>query len=223
MIAIHDLAFQYPRGGFQLRVPSLTVTAGERLALIGPSGSGKTTLLHLIAGIKRPTQGTVTVQNVNVSLLSDAKSRAYRLRTVGMVFQDFGLLEYLSVQDNILLPYRIGNWLHLTREVRDRVQSLAALMGIADKLTRPIGHLSQGEKQRVAVCRAMLPEPPLLLADEPTGNLDPATKSRVLDAMLSAAKLGGTTVLTVTHDHGLLNQFDRVIDFMNFIQPPQAA
>lgn len=223
MIHASSLRFQYPLGGFALHVAALDVAAGERVALIGPSGCGKTTLLHLIAGIKRPDGGELRVNGVEPGKLSDAAARAFRVRTVGMVFQDFGLLEYLNVTDNILLPYRVGAGLTLTRDVRERAAALAATMGVADKLARPVGTLSPGEMQRVAVCRALVTRPPLVLADEPTGHLDPASKIQVLDAMLAAARDVGATVLTVTHDHGLLDRFDRVVDFMAFVQPGAAA
>jgi len=217
------LRFQYPHGGFALHVAALDVAAGERVALIGPSGCGKTTLLHLIAGIKRPDGGELRVNGVEPGKLSDAAARAFRVRSVGMVFQDFGLLEYLNVADNIMLPYRVGAGLNVTRDVRERAAGLAATMGVADKLARPVGTLSLGEMQRVAVCRALVTRPPLVLADEPTGHLDPASKTRVLDAMLAAAREVGAAVLTVTHDHGLLDRFDRVVDFMAFVQPGAAA
>lgn len=223
MIRIRDLQFRYPRDGFRLAIPTLDVNAGERVALIGPSGSGKTTLLHLIAGIKKPHTGELKINDVEPGSLSDGASRAMRVRTIGMVFQDFGLLEYLSVTDNILLPFRIGSDFPLDRAARERAAVLAETLGMADKLQRPVGTLSQGEKQRVAVCRALVTSPPLLLADEPTGNLDPATKTKVLDAMLSAAATTKATVLTVTHDHGLLGRFDRVIDFMEFVGVPEVA
>ncbi len=222
MIHAAGLHFQYPHGGFALHIDALDVAAGERVALIGPRGSGKTTLLHLIAGIKRPAAGVLRVNGVEPGKLSDAAARAMRVRTVGMVFQDFGLLDYLNVTDNILLPYRVGG-LTLDGSVRERAAALAASMDIADKLKRPVGNLSQGEQQRVAVCRALVTRPPLLLADEPTGNLDPAAKTRVLDAMLAAAREAGATVLTVTHDHSLLSRFDRVIDFMSFVHAGAAA
>ena len=223
MIRIRDLQFRYPRDGFRLAIPTLEVVAGERVALIGPSGSGKTTLLHLIAGIKKAHSGELRVNNLEPGNLSDAASRSMRIRTIGMVFQDFGLLDYLSVTDNILLPFRIGAGFPLDQAARDRAALLAETLVIADKLKRPVGTLSQGEKQRVAVCRALVTSPPLLLADEPTGNLDPATKTRVLDAMLAAAGTTKATVLTVTHDHGLLGRFDRVIDFMEFVGIPEGV
>ena len=216
MIEISNLRFRYPEGDFALDIPALEVERGERVAVIGPSGSGKTTLLHLVAGIRTPQAGRVVAREVEVSALDEARRRDFRIRCLGLVFQEFELLEYLTVRDNILLPYRIGRILRLGREVRERAAELARGVGIGDKLDRHPGRLSHGERQRVAVCRALLSEPELLLADEPTGNLDPANKGRVLEILLDYAEGHGATLVTVTHDHDLLPSFGRVIDFKEF-------
>jgi putative ABC transport system ATP-binding protein len=216
MIEVSDLEFRYGEGEFRLRVPQLRVERGVTAACIGPSGSGKTTLLNLIAGILMPKQGRVVTDEVEVTQLSDEDRRSFRITNIGLVFQEFELLEYLSVLDNILLPYRINPALQLGASVRERAANLAEEMGIGDKLERHPGKLSQGERQRVAVCRAVLPKPVLLLTDEPTGNLDPANKGRVLDIILDYAKSTGATLLTVTHDHDLLRKFDQVIDIKDF-------
>jgi ABC-type lipoprotein export system ATPase subunit len=150
---------------------------------------------------------------VKLSTLSDARRRDFRIANIGLVFQEFELLEYLTVLDNILLPYRINPSLKLDLSVRRRAEQLAEQVGIADKLSRFPRRLSQGERQRVAVCRAVLPQPALLLADEPTGNLDPLNKDRVLDILFDYAVATGATMLAVTHDHDLLGRFARVIDF----------
>ncbi len=216
MIEVRDLEFRYGEGEFRLSIPELDVERGSKTACIGPSGSGKTTLLNLIAGIITPQRGRVVTNGVPLTGLNDADRRGFRITNIGLVFQEFELLEYLSVLDNILLPYRINPALRLDPAVRERAASLAQQMGIGDKLRRHPGKLSQGERQRVAVCRAVLPEPALLLTDEPTGNLDPANKGRVLDLILEYAAASGATLLNVTHDHGLLDQFDRVIDIKDF-------
>ena len=216
MVDVTDLRFRYPEGDFELRIPRLAVGGGERVAVVGPSGSGKTTLLHLIAGIARPDAGSVWTCGRQLTALDDAARREFRIRNVGLVFQEFELLDYLSVLDNVLLPYRINPSLRLDADVRERARALAARVGIADKLSRLATRLSQGERQRVAVCRALIAEPALLLADEPTGNLDPANKDRVLDILEDYAAETGATLLTVTHDHDLLPRFGRVIDFKTF-------
>ena len=131
----------------------------------------------------------------------------------------------MSVQDNLLLPYRINASLRLTPEVRERARELAGQVGIGDKLPRHPRKLSQGERQRAAVCRAVLPRPALLLADEPTGNLDPANAGRVLDILFEHARRSEATLVAVTHDHALLDRFDRVVDFKEFQtgQAPESA
>ncbi len=213
MISISNLDFHYPSGEFRLAVPDLTVGDGETVAFIGPSGSGKTTLLNLIAGIRAPASGTVITAGSSIQSMSDAERRAFRVRHVGLVFQEFELLEYLSVLDNILLPYRISPALELTAAVRRRATELAEEVGLASLLGRYPERLSQGERQRVAVCRAVLPQPGLILADEPTGNLDPANKTKVLDILFAFAASQGSTLVAVTHDHDILERFDRSIDF----------
>ena len=216
MIELEDLEFRYGEGDFRLRIRKLTVERGSRVAVVGPSGSGKTTFLHLVAGISMPRTGRVLTSGIEVTALDDAARRAFRIRNIGLVFQEFELLEYLSVLDNILLPYRIDPVLRLDPGVRERAARLAERVGIGDKLGRFANQLSQGERQRVAVCRALLVEPELLLADEPTGNLDPANKGRVLDILVDHAEESGATLVLVTHDRDLLGRFQRVIDFREF-------
>lgn len=213
-----DIRFTYPRGDFKLSVPELSVARGERLGIIGPSGSGKTTLLNIIAGIFVPAQGSVEVDGVKVSSLGDDGRRDFRITRIGFVFQDFELLDYLTVLDNIIHPYRITSALRLSRGVRDRAASLAGQMGIGDKLGRYATDLSQGEKQRAAVCRALLPRPSLVLADEATGNLDPENKGRIMDLLYTSLRERDAALVAVTHDHELLPGFDRVIDFDDFRQ-----
>ncbi len=197
-------------------MPELRVQCGSKLAVIGPSGSGKTTLLNLIAGIALPLSGRIFTDGVEVSRLGEAARRDFRVRTIGLVFQEFELLEYLNVLDNILLPFRISPALVLDEAVRDRAIDLARGVGVGDKLRRRSTRLSQGERQRVGVCRALLTRPKLVLADEPTGNLDPANKGRVLDILLDYVEASDATLVTVTHDRDLLGRFDRVIDFQEF-------
>jgi putative ABC transport system ATP-binding protein len=216
MIRLEELAFRYPGGPFRLDVPELAVEAGERVALVGPSGSGKTTLLRLIAGIETPNAGRASANGVEVGALGDAERRRFRLRGIGLVFQEFELLEYLSVLDNVLLPYRLDGSLPGRVEARERSTELARRVGLGDKLGRRPAHLSQGERQRVAVCRALVTRPSLVLADEPTGNLDPRTGGRVLDELIEFATEDGATLVVVTHDHGLLERFDRVVDVGDF-------
>jgi putative ABC transport system ATP-binding protein len=216
MITIQKLGFRYASGSFRLNISNFHVSGGEKVAVIGPSGSGKTTLLNLIAGIMIPLNGTVNVDDTQVSALGDRERRDFRISHIGFVFQDFELLDYLNVFDNVLHPYRITGALKLDQAVRGRAEALTQEMGISDKLKRNPNDISHGEKQRVAICRALLPQPRLILADEATGNLDPDNKTRILDLLFRAVQEHDTTLVAVTHDHELLKRFDRVVDFKEF-------
>jgi putative ABC transport system ATP-binding protein len=223
MIRITELQFAYPGSDFRLHVPELAIETGKKTAMIGPSGSGKTTLLNLVAGIGTPSAGRVVTSGVEVSSLGEAARRDFRVRNIGLVFQEFELLEHLNVLDNILLPCRITPAVQIRQEHRDRAVALAREVGIEDKLRRYVRKLSQGERQRVALCRALLLEPPLLLCDEPTGNLDPVNREHVLDILFDYVHRNETTLLTVTHDHELLPRFDEMVDLKRFHEPGEGG
>ncbi len=216
MITVEDLSFRYGGTGFRLNVPQFVLKDDERVAIVGPSGSGKTTLLNLIAGILTPEAGRVDVDGTDVASLSDVQRRQFRANTIGFVFQDFALLDYLSARQNILYPYRITSALKLDDAARARAEALATSCGIGDKLDRHPSALSQGEQQRVAICRALVTQPKVILSDEATGNLDPESKARILDLLFDQASQAGAAVLAVTHDHELLPRFGRVLDFAQF-------
>ena len=222
MITLSQLKFAYG-SEFELAIEQLTIEAGERVAIVGPSGSGKTTLLNLLAGILVPKAGTVRIGALPLSEQSEAQRRLFRLQNIGLVFQEFELVEYLSTLDNILLPYRLNNSMNLTRAVRQRASDLAERLEVGDKLHRFPHRLSQGERQRVAICRALINSPSILLTDEPTGNLDPINKMRVLELLMDVVKTDKHTLITVTHDHDLLDQFDRVIDFSLLYQTTHSS
>jgi len=214
-VRVSDLSFSYP-GGFALAIPELLVEDGARAALIGPSGCGKTTLLHLLAGILAPDRGRVEVGETDVAALDDAARRAFRVGNVGLVFQEFELLDYLDVLDNVLLPYRINESLALDREARGRGRALLDGVGLGDKARRPVALLSHGERQRVALCRALAANPSLVLADEPTGSLDPEGKDRALSLLFEFC--AGATLVVATHDHSLLPRFGQVVDFSELLR-----
>ena len=219
MIRIGDLRFRYPGSEFALDIPKFHLETGEKVAVIGPSGAGKTTLLKVIAGIAVPERGTVQVDGAALHNMGDAARRDFRITRIGFVFQELELLDYLNVFDNIVHTYRINPVLRLDASVRERAHRLAEEVGLGEKLRRMPGELSQGERQRAAVCRALLPKPGLILADEATGNLDPANKVRILDLLFQAAERRQASLLAVTHDHELLPRFDRVVDFRSFHPP----
>lgn len=212
IVELTDLEFQYDRGGFHIKVPYLVIHRGQKVAMIGASGTGKTTLLQLIAGIQTPLAGQIQVADVSMHQLSDTARRQFRISRIGFVFQDFELVEYLNVFDNILHAYRLNPALKLDGAVKMRACDLATQLDIVDKLKRSIKALSQGERQRVAICRALLPQPQLILADEATGNLDPDNKQRILDILFHHVDEQPATLLAVTHDYELLERFDQVID-----------
>ena len=210
---VREAGFSYGDEGFRLFVPKFDLSSGERVALIGPSGSGKTTFLHLLAGILVPREGLVRVGEKELSRLDDFTRRAFRISNLGLVFQDFRLIEYLNARENMLLPYRLGAELRLQESVLDRMRILAERLRVSGLLDSPVKRLSQGERQRVAIGRALLVRPGMILADEPTGNLDPSDKQRIMDLLFDQALELGATLIVVTHDHALLDRFDRVVDF----------
>lgn len=219
MIEIERLRFQYPTSDFRLEIPQLAVAGGEKVAIIGPSGSGKTTLLNLISGIVAPIEGQIRVADQLVSRMSAAARRNFRIANIGQVFQQFELIEYLRGRDNIRLPFLINSSLRLTAGQRDRIEVLSRAMGLGSaKLSRYPNQLSQGEQQRIAICRALITAPQLILADEPTGNLDPRNKQTILRLLFEQCDDQQATLVLVTHDHSLLQGFDRVIDFKDFLR-----
>ncbi|WP_433073092.1 ABC transporter ATP-binding protein [Dactylosporangium sp. CA-052675] len=200
LIAFDDVTKQYEGGTAALDGLSLRVRRGEALAVLGPSGSGKSTLLNLIAGLDRPTSGTVTVDGVRVDRLSEAASAQYRRTRIGMVFQFFNLLDDLTVLDNVLLPAQLSGTGR--GPALKRAQELLEYLGVARHAKAFPGRLSGGERQRVAVARALMNRPPLLLADEPTGALDTASGQEVR-RLLTELNGDGQTLLLVTHDLAL--------------------
>ncbi len=218
MINIDNLKYSYPNSDFSLEVGTLSIEKGSRTAVIGPSGFGKTTLLNLIAGILQPQEGDLKVNGTNVSQLSDSECRNFRIREIGFVFQDFKLLEYLSVLDNILLPFRINKALEMSKDIKSVAIDTAASLNIGDKLSKYPSKLSHGERQRVAICRALLNKPAIILADEPTGNLDPDNKAHIMQILFDYVDNYDSTLVTVTHDHELLKGFQQIVDFRELRQ-----
>lgn len=211
-LRVADLAFAHPGSDFRLRVEELTLERGRAAVVVGPSGCGKTTLLDLCAGILVPDQGTVVADGFEWPVHDDAARRRRRIEHVGLVFQEFELLDHLTVEENLLLPYLIHPALRLDGAARERARDVAAELGIASHLARRPRQLSQGERQRVAIGRALVTEPSLVLADEPTGNLDPRASRVVVDLLVEQTRARGATLLAVTHDHGLLDAFERVVE-----------
>jgi putative ABC transport system ATP-binding protein len=185
----------------------------KAVALIGPSGCGKTTLMSLIAGILPSQRGKILINNAEINSLKDKQRRLFRIQNIGFVFQDFALLEYLNLYENILHPYRINSALTLDALVKKRAGDLAERVGISKRLKNYPGQTSVGEQQRCAIARALLNEPSVILADEPTGNLDPKNKKAILEILLQYLRDHEATLLVATHDYDLLEYFDETIDF----------
>jgi putative ABC transport system ATP-binding protein len=200
IIEIRDVTKSYGAGPPAVNDVSLTVDAGEAVAVTGPSGSGKSTLLNLIAGLDKPSAGSVTVDSMRVDGMTEAASARYRRAKVGLVFQFFNLLDDLTVKDNVLLPAQLSG---LARgEARQRTSMLLEYLGIERHADAYPGRLSGGERQRVAVARALINRPALLLADEPTGALDTASGQDVR-VLLGELNRDGQTIVLVTHDLAL--------------------
>lgn len=211
MIRLENISFSYPKGSFSLEFPSLQVEAGTHAALIGPSGSGKSTLLNLLSGILLPEEGTVHIHKEEINSKAEAARRAFRLQEIGMIFQSFALLQYLNVENNIMLPLILSGRT-VTRESKGRCRELLKSVGLQGMESRHPAQLSQGEQQRVAICRALINKPKIILADEPTGNLDHDNATSVLVLMLEQVRISGATLIMSTHDRSLFDKFDRVID-----------
>jgi len=180
--------------------------------LIGPSGTGKTTLLNLLAGILVPSSGAIEIDGLDIAGLPTEDRQDFRAVKMGLIFQEFGLLEYLTVLENICLPYRISPVLELDATVLKRASEIAETIGLGDKLHRYPKHLSQGERQRIEVCRALITRPGIIFGDEPTGNLDPRNRDHVVALLFDYSARSGAPLLVVTHDYELVKQFDRTID-----------
>lgn len=192
-----------------LRGVDLDIMAGEMVAIVGPSGSGKTTLVNLVAGIDRPTAGTVTVNSSRLDLMSEEDLAVWRRANVGMVFQFFQLMPTLSALDNTVLPMELAHR-GSRRRRRDDARGLLSAVGLGDRGRRLPAELSGGEQQRVALARAMACRPRIIIGDEPTGNLDTETAGSMF-ALLRELNDGGTTVIYVTHDRELAALAPRLI------------
>ena len=212
ILEARDLVKRYPLGGRTveaLRGVSLRVTQGEFLAIMGSSGSGKSTMLHLLGGLDRPTSGEVVIDGVNLGQLNDEETTLTRRAKTGFVFQFFNLIPLLNVAENVALPFLIAG--DTLADHKPRVDELLELVGVADKAAHRPDQLSAGEQQRVALARALATSPAILLADEPTGNLDYTTGSEILDLLWDSCDRLGQTIVLVTHDARAAAYADRVL------------
>ncbi len=212
VLSIRGLSRYYIEGDRRhdvLSQASAEIRRGEFVALLGPSGSGKSTLLNLVSGIDTPDEGTIEIDGVCVTELGERERTLFRRSHIGFVFQFFNLLPTLTVEENLLLPLELKG--RLDSASRDRARQLLDIVGLADRAATFPDRLSGGEQQRVALARALVHEPALILADEPTGNLDPSTGERMLDLLDRLVREAGRTLLAVTHSRELAAHADRVL------------
>ena len=210
ILETHDLKKYYGAGDTQVKAldgVDLSIEQGEFVAIVGTSGSGKSTLLHMLGGLDRPTSGTVTVDGKDIFALKDEALTIFRRRKVGFVFQSYNLVPVLSVWENIVLPIQLDG----ARVDEAYVQEVIAALGLEKKLRSLPGQLSGGQQQRVAIARALATKPAILLADEPTGNLDSRTSQDVLGLMKVTGQKLAQTMVMITHNEEIAQMADRIV------------
>ncbi len=217
-ICVHNVSKKYRMGKVELQVlsgVSFELTAGEFVAVVGASGSGKSTLLHLVGLLDTPDAGSIHLHGVDTTKMSSGNRNRIRCRDIGFVFQFYHLLPELNVLENTLLPAKVDNstlrWLSRRGELRKRAQDVLHRLGLSERLKHRPKELSGGERQRVAIARALINGPKLLLADEPTGNLDSKTGRQIMKVLRECNKEQRQTILMVTHDESLAKEADRIM------------
>ena len=209
MIELKDVVKVYQRGAekvYALKNINLRIERGEFIAIVGPSGSGKTTLLHILGCLDKPTSGTVKFNGIEINRMSEADLLKIRRNKIGFVFQHFYLIPNLNVWENVTLPLLFSR----KKTEREKIYSLLESVGLKEKIYHPVNKLSGGEMQRVAIARALINEPELVLADEPTGNLDTENSERIFE-LFKLLNIKGITVVIVTHNNDIARRVDRVI------------
>lgn len=198
---------------YVLRGVSLAVEAGEMVSIVGPSGSGKSTLLGILGGLDTPTSGRVLIDNIDITHMNEAQLTEVRNEKIGFIFQFFNLIPSLTALENVALPVQFARKprYNPTR----RAKELLTLLGLGDRLNHRPSELSGGQQQRVAIARALANDPPLILADEPTGNLDSESGQTVLEALQNIRRESGTTIILVTHDPDLASVADRILTLVD--------
>ncbi len=210
MISIKHLSMRLTAGGRPVTIlddVTLEIPAKQKVAIVGPSGSGKSTLLGLMAGLDRPTAGSIELDGTLITTLSESRMARFRREKIGYIFQSFHLIPTLTALENVLVPLELAG----TASSKDRAVELLQAVGLEDRVHHYPVQLSGGEQQRVAVARAFACRPSILLADEPTGNLDSVTGRHVMDLLLALHRDYGTALVLVTHDHAIASLMHRVI------------
>ncbi len=210
MIALRQVSMRLEAAGRAVNILAditLMIPAKQTVAIVGPSGSGKSTLLGLMAGLDRPTVGRIELDGTDITTLSESRMARFRRETIGYIFQSFHLIPTLTALENVAVPLELSGH----QSAMTRATDLLASVGLADRLGHYPVQLSGGEQQRVAVARAFACRPPILLADEPTGNLDTATGTQVMELLLALHRDHGTTLVLVTHDPFVAGRMERVV------------
>ena len=210
ILRVENLSKHYGKGNTQVKAledVSLSVKKGEFVAIIGPSGSGKSTLLHLIGGVDIPTEGKVYIDDTNIYNLNESSRAVFRRRQVGLVYQFYNLIPILNVKENITLPILLDG----KKVQKDKLKEIVNTLGIADRMNYLPNQLSGGQQQRVSIGRALINNPALLLADEPTGNLDSKNSEEIINLLKMSNRKYKQTIIIITHDESIALQANRVI------------
>lgn len=194
-----------------LKDANLKINKGEFVAIIGPSGSGKSTFLHLVGGLERPSSGTIKVDGKDICCLSDKRLAKYRRQKVGFVFQQYNLIPVLNVKENIELPLKLDN----KKVDEEYIEDIINLLGLSERKNHLQNQLSGGQQQRVAIARALSAKPSIILADEPTGNLDSKTTEEVMDLLKNSIKKYNQTLIIITHNENIARKADRIISIID--------
>ena len=216
VIQVRDLTKELPLGKVvvhALRGVNMSITSGEMVSIVGPSGSGKSTLLGLIGGLDSPSSGTIAIDGIDITHMNEDQLTEIRNEKIGFIFQFFNLIPTLTALENVALPIQFAHKPKFKPE--KRASELLQMLGLGDRLKHRPSELSGGQQQRVAIARALANNPPLLLADEPTGNLDTESGMIVLDALKQVQQESGTTVVIVTHDPELAEFSNRVLTLVD--------
>ncbi len=227
MITVQNLSKTYQTPGETIRVLTdlnLTLAAGDTAAIVGPSGCGKSTLLNLLGALDRPTSGSIKIGDHDLAHFTEEQAAAFRNHSLGFIFQQQHLLPQLTVLENVLVPRLAGDWTEPAAETEARARELLAIVGLSQRIDHLPWQLSGGEKLRTAVARALINRPKLILADEPTGSLDPTSTDTVADLLLDLNRSQGVTLLVVTHNADLAKRMGKTLELRGGkLAPFQAA
>jgi len=218
MISVQKLSKSYETPGETIRVLDeldFSLAAGETAAIIGPSGCGKSTLLNLLGALDRPTSGSIKIDGEDIAGFSEPQASAFRNHSLGFIFQQQHLLPQLTVLENVLVPRLAGDWKEPAAETEKRARDLLEIVGLTARLNHLPWQLSGGEKLRTAVARALINQPKLILADEPTGSLDPASTDTIADLLLDLNRSQNVTLIVVTHNPELARRMGRTFELSN--------